>query len=191
MRGSHGTAAVVTAVVLVLCLIAGAVVVSGYNSLVTLREQVDRSFGDVETQMQRRADLIPNLVQTVSAYMEQEREIIESVNASRERLLQSAALADLAEADALLSQSVKELLDAAGKYPELKSSGNFVQLQDELAGTENRIAVARRDYNAAAEQYNTRIQKFPMVIFANMLGLERAEYFRAAQGAGEARNVSF
>lgn len=182
---------VVLLVVLLIAAIACWAVVSQYNGLIEQQEQVDRGLADIHTQLQRRADLIPNLVQAVSGYMEHEQNIIDSVTASRERLLNTGSISELAEADSALTQALSNLFVVVENYPELKSNENIIQLQDELAGTENRIAVARRDYNALAERFNTSIQKFPAVLMARMLGLQRAEYFQATGSAMEVPNVTF
>lgn len=182
---------IVLLVVLVIMGIACGVMVSQYNGLVAQREQVERGFADIQTQLQRRADLIPNLVGAVSGYMEHEQNIIDSVTASRERLLNTGSIAELAQADSELSKALDSLFVVVENYPELKSNENFIQLQDEIAGTENRIAVARRDYNALAGAYNTSIQKFPAVLLARAFGMDRVEYFQAADSAAEVPHVAF
>lgn len=188
MREKNTAIVVLVAIVLIVAMAVGWVV-SGYNGLVRDREQVDRSYADIGAMLQRRADLIPNLVQTVSGYMQHEQSIIDSVTASRERMMNTASVSELAEADSELTKALSNLFVVVENYPELKSNENFIQLQDEIAGTENRIAVARRDYNAAVETYNRRIQQFPAVIMARLLGLERAEYFQVSNT--EVPNVSF
>lgn len=188
MREKNSAVIVLVAVVLIMVAAVGWVV-SGYNGLVADREQVDRSYADIGTMLQRRADLIPNLVQTVSGYMQHEQSIIDSVTASRERMMNTTNVAELAEADSEMSKALSNLFVVVENYPELKSNENFIQLQDEIAGTENRIAVARRDYNAVVETYNSHIQRFPAVIMARLLGLQKAEYFQASNT--EVPNVSF
>lgn len=178
-------------ILLAVIVIAGGALTMTYNKLVALREQVDESYANIGTQLQRRSDLIPNLVSSVSAYMAHEQSIIDSVTESREHLLNARTVAEQAEADQALSSALSSLLVLTENYPELKSNENFIQLQDELAGTENRIAVARRDYNEAAGTYNAQIRKFPGVILANQFGFERVEYFQASASAGEVPHVVF
>lgn len=178
-------------VLLAVLVIIGGLGAMTYNRLVGLQEQVDQSYADIGTQLQRRSDLIPNLVSSVSAYMTHEQSIIDSVTSSRERLLKAGTIAEQAEADQQLSQALSSLLVLTENYPELKSNENFIHLQDELAGTENRIAVARRDYNEAAGTYNAQIRKFPAVLLANMFGFQRVDYFQPSASAGEVPHVVF
>lgn len=184
-----------TGKLLIILLIAAAILCagffSGYNKMVTLQETVERSYADIGTQLQRRSDLIPNLVSTVSGIMAHEQAIIDTVTQSREALLGAKTVADQANADQALSQSLNSLLAIAESYPELKSNENFIRLQDELAGTENRIAVARRDYNTTVEQYNAHIKKFPNMILANLMGFHPAPYFEAQANAMEVPHVTF
>lgn len=188
MREKNTTIGILVAIVLIVAVAIGWVS-SGYNGLISDREQVDRYYADIGTMLQRRSDLIPNLVQTVSGYMQHEQSIIDSVTASRERMMNTTNAAELAEADQALTQALSNLFVVVENYPELKSNENFIQLQDEISGTENRIAVARRDYNAVVETYNSHIQRFPAVIMARLLGLERVPYFQASNT--EVPNVSF
>lgn len=191
MQEKNNTPLIILIVIVAIIAIAAGGVVSTYNGMIAAREEVDRSYADISTQLQRRSDLIPNLVQTVSGYMEHEKAVIESVTTARERMLQTGSMSELAEADSQMSQALNALLVVAENYPDLKANENFIQLQDELAGTENRIATARRDYNAVVERFNAKIQKFPGVLMANLLGYSRMDYFQAAAGAYEVPNVSF
>lgn len=165
--------------------------VGGYNSLVTARENVDNQLAAISTQLQRRNDLIPNIVNTVKGYTSHESEVLGAVSDARARLAGAATTEETAAADSELSGAVSRLLMIAENYPELKADTQFTALTDELAGTENRIAVARKDYNDAARSYNTMIKTFPKVIFANMFGFEKADYFEAAEGADQVPQVSF
>ncbi len=165
--------------------------VSTYNRLVTENENVEAAFSQIDNQLQRRNDLIPNLVETVKGYAAQEKEVFLGVSEARAKLAGSTTVGDKAAADGELSGALSRLLAIAEAYPELKSDANFRQLSDELAGTENRIAVARKDYNDVANVFNKKMKTFPTVIFAGMLGFEKAEYFEAAEGATEAPNVNF
>lgn len=165
--------------------------ISIYNSIVTAEEKIDNTYADIDTQLQRRADLIPNLINTVKGFMKHEQDIIDSITESRERLVNADNMQDRAQANDELTAALNQLNVVVENYPDLKSSENFIQLQDELAGTENRIATARRDYNEAVKTYNTKIKRFPAVIIANMFGFEKAEYFEASAGSSEVPNVSF
>lgn len=167
----------------------------GYNTLQGLDEQVNRAKADIQTQMQRRADLVPNLVETVKGVAAQESTIYIGVAEARSKVgaaVQGGNLAEMAAANTALSGSLSRLIAISESYPELKSNANFTQLQDQLEGTENRIATARRDYNSAVEQFNGKIRKFPESLTAKMFGLSTPrEYFEAAAGAETAPTVKF
>ncbi|MDI6601431.1 MAG: LemA family protein [Thermoanaerobacteraceae bacterium] len=162
-----------------------------YNSLVTAEENVNSMWSQVDNQLQRRADLIPNLVETVKGYAAHEQAVFDSVNQAREKLLSAGSVADAAQANQELTGALGRLLAISEAYPELKADANFRALQDELAGTENRIAVARMDYNNAVKAYNTRIRRFPTSIIAGMFGFEQKQYFQAEEGAREVPQVDF
>jgi LemA protein len=164
---------------------------SSYNSLVAAEENVNSKWSQVENQLQRRADLIPNLVETVKGYAAHEQEIFTEVTRAREKLISAGSVAEKAQADAELTQALSRLLAIVENYPTLKADANFRQLADELAGTENRIAVARMDYNNAVQRYNSKIRSFPTVIIARIMGFEKKEYFKAEEGAYEVPKVDF
>jgi len=164
---------------------------SMYNSLVALNENVNSQWSQVENQLQRRADLIPNLVATVKGYAAQEQTIFTAVADARSKLLNAQGPADSAEANGELTSALGRLLAISEAYPQLKSDANFRQLQDELAGTENRIANARKDYNDSVQVFNTKIKKFPTNIFAGILGFDDKEYFQAEEGAKDVPQVEF
>ena len=159
--------------------------------IVSKAEEVDNKFATIDTQLQRRADLIPNLVNTVKGYAKQEQEVINSVTEARAKLAGATTVADKAKADDELTSALNRLMVVVENYPDLKSSQNFIQLSDELAGTENRIATARRDYNEAVKEYNLKIKKFPTNLMAGMFGYEQREYFEASEQSKEAPNVNF
>lgn len=184
-----GTIAIVVVVAILLILVFS--VVGKYNQLVTLNENVEASLSQIDNQLQRRNDLIPNLVETVKGYASHEEEIFTSIADARARLIGGGSMEDMAQASDELSGSLSRLLAISESYPELKANENFINLSTELAGTENRIAVARRDYNNTAREYNTLIRRFPTVIVANMFGFERYDYFEASQGAAEVPGVQF
>ena len=167
------------------------ILISNYNGIVSKSEEVDNKFSAIDTQLQRRADLIPNLVNTVKGYASQEQEVINSVTEARAKLAGANTVSEKAEADGELTNALNRLMVVVENYPDLKSSQNFIQLSDELAGTENRIATARRDYNEAVKDYNLKIRKFPTNIMAGMFGYEQADYFEASAESQEVPNVSF
>lgn len=181
---------ILIAVIAVIAIIAFSCV-GTYNSLVAQRENVDTQYSAIETQLQRRIDLIPNIVNTVKGYAAHESEVFGAVSDARARLAGASTKEEAAEADSELTSAVSRLLMIAENYPDLKADPQFTALTDELAGTENRIAVARKDYNDAAKTYNTQIKTFPKVIIANLFGFEKAEYFEAAEGAKSAPQVNF
>jgi LemA protein len=167
----------------------------GYNRIQTLDEKVNQAQGQIQAQLQRRADLIPNLVNTVKGITKQEDTVFISIANARARLsgaVQSGSIPEMAAANATLSQGLGRLLAISENYPQLRSSENFKQLQDQLEGTENRISVARQDYNASVGEYNAFIRRFPYNLTAKMFGLGKArEYFEAEKGATEAPKVQF
>lgn len=176
-------------VIAVVVVVFAIIVISGYNGLVSRSETVNTASSQIDNQLQRRSDLIPNLVSTVKQYAAHETEIFTNVSEARAKLAGAGNITDKAEADAELNSALSRLLAIAEAYPDLKANQNFIQLQDELAGTENRIATARRDYNEAAKDYNTRIRKFPTNILAGMFDFQKVDYFEASEGSKENPNV--
>lgn len=167
----------------------------GYNKIQTLDERVNQAQGQIQTQLQRRADLIPNLVETVKGVTKQEDTVFISIANARARLggaVQSGNVPEMAAANQQLTQGLGRLLAISENYPQLKSSESFRQLQDQLEGSENRISVARQDYNTSVGEYNAYIRRFPYNLTAKVFGLGKPrEYFEAAQGATEAPKVKF
>ena len=162
-----------------------------YNSLVSARENVDGEFSNVSIQLERRADLIPNLVATVKGYVKHEQAAIDSVTSAREKLLKADDIDEMAEANDELNSAIDALFIIVENYPDLKASTNFINLQDELAGTENRIATARRDYNSAVKDYNTMIKKIPTNIIASICDFDDADYFEVDEEKIETPDVEF
>ena len=174
--------------------------ISGYNSLVSMDENVSNQWANVETQYQRRADLIPNLVNTVKGYAAHEKETLEGVIAARSQATQIKVdptdltpekLAEYQKAQGQLATALGKLLAITENYPDLKANQNFLELQAQLEGTENRINVARKNFNDAAKTYNTAIRRFPKNILAGMFGFDKRVYFEAAEGAEQAPQVQF
>ena len=182
---------IITIALVALVVILGIALISGYNSLVTLEADVDAAYANMDVYMQRRADLIPNLVSTVKGYAAHEQEAIDSVTEARAKLTGAATPEAAAEADAELSSALSRLLVVVENYPELKASENFTQLADELSGTENRIAVARKDYNEIVTKFNLAIRKFPNSLLAGIFGFEKKPLFEASAAAQEVPNVEF
>lgn len=167
----------------------------GYNTIQTYDEQVNAAESQIRVQLQRRADLIPNLVETVRRFAQQEQTIFSELAQARARLAgaaQTGDVQDMAEANAALTGSLGRLLAIVENYPQLRSSENFRALQDQLEGTENRIAVARQDYNESVNRYNAYIRRFPQVVTAKVIGKGPREYFELeTPGAREAPRVDF
>lgn len=184
-----GTMILLGVILVVIILVAG--VIGKYNSIVSKEESVDTAYSNIDTQLERRADLIPNLVNTVKGYMEHEESVINDITTARENLLKASNVDELSEASANLDNAINALMVVVENYPDLKANENFVALQDELSGTENRIATARRDYNDAVKDYNTEIKKFPANIIAGMFNFEKRDYFEVSEGKTEVPEVNF
>jgi LemA protein len=158
-------------------------VVRTYNRLVSVRNRSQEAWSGIDVQLQRRADLVPNLVATVEGYRFHEREVLERVTEARARMMRAEGPQASGEADDLLEAALTRLFAVAEGYPELRASGNFLALQRELAGLEEEISFARRYYNALAERMNTAVESFPTVLIAGPLGFHRVEYFKAGPEA--------
>lgn len=177
--------------IIAIFLVIGGILASSYNNMVSKKETIENTLSDLDVMLQRRADLIPNLVSTVKGYMNHESEIINQVTEARKNLVNANTVSEKLDANEELTHSLQALMVVVENYPELKSSSNFIQLSDELAGTENRISVARRDYNMAVNQYNTTIKKFPNMIFASLFGFEKENYYEAEASSTKVPSVSF
>ena len=182
---------VVVGVVLLVLLVVGGSLAGVYNGLVTQNEQVKNAWAQVQNVLQRRADLIPNLVETVKGYASHEKEVFETVAEARSKLAGATTPREAATANAGLNSALARLLAIAENYPNLKANENFIRLQDELAGTENRIAVERMRYNDAVRAYNTAIKRFPTNLVASGFRFGEREYFEAEEGAKEVPKVKF
>jgi len=186
----------VSIIVIVAIVVVFLVIVSGWyigtrNRLVTLEESISASWAEIDNQLKRRADLIPNLVATVRGFATQEREVFTQIAEARAKLAGAQTVGEAAASYNQLQSALGRLLVIVERYPELKSNQNFIRLQDELAGTENRIAVARKRYNDSVRVFNTKIRRFPSSIVANMMGFEKKEYFEIEEGAREVPQVDF
>ncbi len=162
-----------------------------YNRLVNLDNEVESQWAQIDNQLKRRADLIPNLVATVKGFAAQEQEIMTAIADSRARLAGAGSPAEAAEADAELTSALGRLLVVVENYPDLKSDQTFMSLMDELSGTENRISVARKDYNDAVKVYNLAVRTFPTNLIAPMFGFEKAEFFEITDAEAETPEVDF
>lgn len=197
----RSTGTIVLLIVLLLVAFAGCAGCNTYNDLVAQDERVEQTWGDVETQYQRRADLVPNLVNTVRGAADFEQETLQAVVEARARatsitidasdLDNPEAIRQFQAAQAELSGALGRLLAVAENYPQLRATEAFRDLQAQLEGTENRITVARRDYNAAVRDYNTRVRRFPTTIVASIAGFDRRTPFEADPGAEQAPEVAF
>jgi len=184
-------ALIILGVLVLLGLIVGFQLVGVRNQLVTQQEEVSAAWQQVDTQLQRRADLIPNLVATVKGFAAQEQAVVDSVTEARAAMMGAQTPAERIQANSMLDSALGRLMVVVENYPNIKSNENFLRLQDELAGTENRIAAERRRYNETVQRYNTNIALFPNNIAAGIFGFERREYFQVEDGAREAPPVAF
>lgn len=184
----------------VLWIIGGVVVVSGlwalftYNAFVRLKNQVENAWSQIDVQLKRRTDLIPNLINTVKGYAKHERETLDSVTQARAQMMdaqESGNTKDVAEAENMLSGTLKSLFAVAESYPDLKANSNFLQLQEELTGTENKVSAARQYFNDMVMSFNTKLQSFPASIIGNMFGFKEEEFFEIPEEQKEVPKVEF
>jgi LemA protein len=185
-------ALIIVGIVVVIGLIFGSQLIGARNQLVTERNEIDARWAQVDNDMKRRADLIPNLVETVKGYAKQEQTVIAEVANARAALLGARSKSDEINANNQLSGALGRLLVLQENYPQLKSNENFLRLQDELAGTENRIAVSRRDYNEAIKKYNTDVELFPKNFAASFFNFKRDDaYFKTSEEEKKTPQVKF
>src|SRR5947207_14351280 len=163
----------------------------GYNRIVALREQIDAAWAQVENQLQRRNDLIPNLIEVTRGYATHEKQIFERVADARAKLMAAGSRDEKIDAAGELGGALGRLLAIAERYPDLKANQQFARLSDELAGTENRIAVERMRYNDAVRAYNTSIKAFPTSVYAGSFGFTEQKYFEAPEGTKQVPKVDF
>jgi LemA protein len=191
MTKGQKTAAIVIGIVVLLIVIPYSFLKGTYNTLVSMDEGVKAAWAQVENQLQRRFDLIPNYVETVKGYAKHEKEVLLGVTEARSRVAGAGTINEKIAANNSLSSALSRLLVVVERYPDLKANTNFIRLQDELAGTENRIAVERRRFNEQVKVFNERLRKFPTNLVAGMFGFEKATYFEVPKERQEAPKVKF
>lgn len=190
-KGSKSSSKIIIIAVIAIIVIALLLVVPKYNSLVNGEEQIEASWAQVENQLQRRFDLIPNLVQTAKGYAAHEEEVFTEIAQARTEYGGAATVEEVAQANDDLSSALSRLLVVVENYPQLKADVQFTRLMDELAGTENRLAVARQDYNEVVRTFNRDVRSFPGNLIAGIFGFEMKEYFEASSEAETAPSVNF
>jgi len=178
-------------IIIIILVLLALLFIPKYNSLVTAEESVDSKWAQVENQLQRRYDLIPNLVESVKGYAKHEQDIIASISEARSQMGNARSPEEQAVANDALNSALSRLLVVVENYPNLKADANFRQLMDELAGTENRLAVAREDYNNEVQTFNKNVKRFPGNLIAGMFGFEQKEYFKATAGSEKAPSIDF
>ena len=182
---------IVLGVILAIVVVLVGILIGMYNGLIRARLRVKEAWSGIDVQLKRRASLIPNLVETVKGYAQHEREVFENVTRARSMLQQAGTPAQAAEANNMLTQTLRSLFAVAEAYPDLKANQNFLDLQNELSDTEDKIAYARQFYNTNVLSYNTKTETFPTVVFANMFNFEAAEFFEAEEEARQDVKVDF
>lgn len=185
------TGIIIIGAIVALAAIFGLFYVSAHNSIIALEEKINSSEAEIGVQLERRADLIPNLINSVKGYMKHEEGIISEITEAREKMVNASSLEDRNAADQQLTSALNNLYVIVENYPDLKASQNFTQLQDELSGTENRIATARKDYNDSVEQYNKKIKTIPTSIVAGMMHAEEKAYLQTSEEKTAVPTVEF
>ena len=191
MKNERGSALIIVIAIIAVIGIAAMLVIPKYNNLVTGEETVDAAWAQVENQLQRRFDLIPNLVNTVKGYASHEEEVFTQIAQARTKYGGADTVEEAADANNDLSSGLSRLLVIVENYPELKADVQFTRLMDELAGTENRLAVARKDYNNTVQSFNNNVRRFPGNLIAGMFGFEKKDYFEIKVGVEESPTVDF
>ncbi|MHC4166599.1 MAG: LemA family protein [Planctomycetota bacterium] len=187
--GTAGTALIVVAAVLVVIVLAVIVI---YNALVRLRNQADNAWSQIDVQLKRRHDLIPNLIETAKGYMKHERETFEAITEARSKAMGASSVADASKAEGMLGEALSKFMLVVENYPDLKANQNFLSLQEELTSTENKIAFARQSFNDQILSFNNKIQMFPSNIIAGMFGFVKRDFFQIEIAAErEVPKVSF
>lgn len=184
----------ITWIILGIIVLLGLIIIGLYNSLIRLKNRVDEAWADIDVQLKRRYDLIPNLVETVKGYAAHEKETLDRVIQARNTAMQAQSSgnpAELEKAENMLSSTLKSIFALSEAYPDLKANTNFLELQRELSDTENKIQASRRFYNTNVRDFNTKLEVFPTNMIASMLGFKNREFFEAAEGEKENVKVSF
>lgn len=179
-----------TIIVVVIVLIA-LFVIFLYNSIIRLNNEVENSFSQIDVQLKRRNDLIPNLIETVKGYMKHEKTVLENITKARSAVMKSSNIHEKARASNQISEALKTIFAVSENYPKLRANENFLQLQEELTGTENKVAYSRQHYNDVAMQFNNKIQVFPNNIFANIMSFKEKELFEAEESERKPVKVKF
>jgi len=191
MSKAMKTALIIVGILILIIVIPFSYLKGTYNSLVTMDESVKGAWAQVENQLQRRYDLIPNYVETVKGYAKHEKEVFIKVTEARSKVAGAKNISEKIETNNQLSSALARLLVVVERYPDLKANTNFIRLQDELAGTENRIAVERRRFNEAVKAFNIKIRSFPTNMIAGMFGFVKATFFEVPKERQEAPKVKF
>ena len=178
-------------ILIIIIVVVALIMISMYNSLIRLRNQVKNAWSQIDVQLKRRHDLIPNLIETVKGYMHHERDTLENITKARSQAVEAESVGEKAKAEGELTRALGKFNLVVENYPDLKANQNFIRLQDELAGTENRIAVERRRFNDLVRIYNEKLQVFPNVLLAGIFGFTKKPYFEADQQAQSAPKVEF
>lgn len=186
-RGGFGAIGIIIAILVIILVLT----VPTYNKLAGMRENVNEAYAQVQNVVQRRADLIPNLVNTVKGYSYYEGETLTKVTEARAGVKNASSPKELADANEQVTEAVRDINIVAEAYPDLKANTQYTQLMDELAGSENRISVERGNYNSAVKEYNSQIKRFPTNLIAGLTGYDAAEYFEASEGSQNAPTVDF
>lgn len=191
MKNKNYTGIIIAGVIILVVAIIFGWGSGSYNRFIELQENVKTKEAAIDVALERRADLIPNLVSTVKGYASHEESIIDNITSARENLLKADDLEEKSIANNELTNAINALMVIVENYPDLKANTNFINLQDELAGTENRISVTRQDYNTAVKEYNTAIKKFPANIIAGMFDFDEVDYFEVSELKTEVPEVNF
>lgn len=182
--------AVLTIVIVVLVVVILAIIML-YNSIIRLNNEVENSFSQIDVQLKRRNDLIPNLIETVKGYMKHEKTVLENITKARASIMSSSNIHEKAKASNQISEALKTIFAVSENYPKLRANENFLQLQEELTGTENKVSYSRQHYNDIVMKFNNKIQVFPNNIFASMLNFKEKELFQAAEAERKNIKVQF
>ena len=191
MNGKKLSAILIVGLIVLFLIILFSWFIGTRNKLVTMEENINAAWAEIDNQLQRRSDLIPNLVATVKGYAKHEKEVFTQIAEARAKLAGAKSVTEKANSYNQLQSALSRLLVIVERYPELKADRNFTRLMDELAGTENRIAVARKRYNDQVREFNAKIRRFPTSIVANMMGLTKKDYFQIEEKARVAPKVNF